>query len=474
MPQRKLPSRRSGVSDVHQRILQRGVKAWNVWRSKNPSVEPHLEIAYIPPSTDFRGADFSGASLGLARFQDVRLDEANFTGAKLWGAFLMGASLDTATLSGADLTGATLKNTSLKRAVLKDAVLYGADLSRADLTEARLQSANLANANLTLANLTRARLKNATMTGAVLSEAVLDEADLSDVNLFQSVLDMARFRRTFAYRTQFNNANLFHVSAERSLFLEANFTRANLHGAQIVDSSLEYATLVETDFSDACLTNAAVYGVSAWGLTLTDMREQLNLRVTPTKEGESAVCVDNLEIAQFVYLLLNNEKIRGVIDTIGQKGVLILGRFIPERKAVLDALRQELRRLGYVPMVFDFERPTQRDFTETIKTLAGLSRFIVADITNPRSSPLELQATVPDYMVPFVPIIDQSESPFAMFADLQQKYDWVLDVLQYDSVDGLIGVLQEAVVKPALVVADKLAGRKAQELRTRHVRDYRT
>jgi hypothetical protein len=32
-----------------------------------------------------------------------------------------------------------------------------------------------------------------------------------------------------------------------------------------------------------------------------------------------------------------------------------------------------------------------------------LSRFIIADITNPRSSPLELQATMPDYMIPFVP-----------------------------------------------------------------------
>jgi hypothetical protein len=100
--------------------------------------------------------------------------------------------------------------------------------------------------------------------------------------------------------------------------------------------------------------------------------------------------VDNLEVAQFIYLLLNNEKIRDVINTIGKKGVLILGRFTEERKPVLDAIRDRLRELDFVPMLFDFERPTQRDFTETIKTLAGLSRFIIADITNPRSSPLEL------------------------------------------------------------------------------------
>jgi hypothetical protein len=39
-------------------------------------------------------------------------------------------------------------------------------------------------------------------------------------------------------------------------------------------------------------------------------------------------------------------------------------------------------------MMFDFERPTQRDFTETIKTLSGLCRFIIADITNRKIEPV--------------------------------------------------------------------------------------
>jgi len=50
--------------------------------------------------------------------------------------------------------------------------------------------------------------------------------------------------------------------------------------------------------------------------------------------------VDNLEAAQFIYLLLHNEKIRHVIDTITSKVVLILGRFAPERKPVLDGLKK--------------------------------------------------------------------------------------------------------------------------------------
>jgi hypothetical protein len=87
--------------------------------------------------------------------------------------------------------------------------------------------------------------------------------------------------------------------------------------------------------------------------------------------------------------------------------VLILGRFTPERKAVLDALRTELRQRSYLPILFDFEKSTTKDFTETIKILADMSLFVIADISNPKSSPLELQATIPDYMVPFVLIIQE-------------------------------------------------------------------
>jgi hypothetical protein len=35
----------------------------------------------------------------------------------------------------------------------------------------------------------------------------------------------------------------------------------------------------------------------------------------------------NIEVAQFVYLPLHNTKIREVIDKVGKKGVLLLGRF---------------------------------------------------------------------------------------------------------------------------------------------------
>jgi hypothetical protein len=63
---------------------------------------------------------------------------------------------------------------------------------------------------------------------------------------------------------------------------------------------------------------------------------------------------------------------------------------------VLERLREELRKRGYVPIVFNFDKPETKDFTETVRLLASLSKFVIADITNPKSSPLELQATVPE------------------------------------------------------------------------------
>jgi hypothetical protein len=64
--------------------------------------------------------------------------------------------------------------------------------------------------------------------------------------------------------------------------------------------------------------------------------------------------------------------------------VLILGRFTDERKAILDALREELRKRDYLPILFDFEVPTTR---ETVFLLARMARFIIADLTDRAASP---------------------------------------------------------------------------------------
>jgi len=321
-------------------------------------------------------------------------------------------------------------------------------------------------------DLTRADLSYRILDGADLRRANLTEADLTDSILYQANLCAADITGAKLIGTNLCQARLCHAHLSGADLHRANLDRADLTGADLSEANLERTILVGTTVSKARFTRCRVYGASAWDLDLTKVKDQSNLRIT-RDDDPARITVDNLEVAQFVYLLLHNEKIRDILDTIGQKGVLILGRFTEKRKAVLDGIRNRLSLLGFVPMMLDFQRPTQRDFTETIKTLAGLSRFIIADITNPKSSPLELQATMPDYMVPFVPIIQEDEKPFAMFRDLRQKYgEWVLDVLEYDSVANLLEVMEKAVIKPALKMADRLLIKKAQAIRKRHVRDY--
>jgi hypothetical protein len=204
---------------------------------------------------------------------------------------------------------------------------------------------------------------------------------------------------------------------------------------------------VDTDLAGADLTGCRIHGISAWDLKLEGAKQQ-NLVIT--KWDEPAITVDNLEVAQFIYLMLKNEKVRDVIDTITSKVVLILGRFTADRKAVLDALREELRKRNYLPILFDFEVPARRNITETVTLLARMARFIIADLTDPSSIPQELQAIIPSVRVPVQPLLLEGSSLYSMFKDFDpQDFNWVLPVYQYKEPEQLLATLTEKVIAPA-------------------------
>jgi hypothetical protein len=294
-------------------------------------------------------------------------------------------------LSGADLSGANLRQASLGLA----------DLSRADLSGANLKRANLSRANLHRANLSEASL----------SLADLREADLSRANLHG-----------------------------------ANFSGADLSGANLRGANLTQSTLVDVDLSGAKLSGSQIFGSSVWKVATDAQTEQSNLIVS--YESDPVLTVDNLKVAQFIYLLLNNDEIRGVIDTITSKVVLILGRFTPERKVLLDAIREELRRRDYLPVMFDFEKPRSRGYTETITTLARMARFIIADLTDATEVRLELAKIVPDLpSVPVQPLVMVSKTVYVTFDDIR-RYPWVLEPFRYSDMDHAIALLPEMVLTP--------------------------
>lgn len=340
-----------------------------------------------------------------------------------------------------DLRGDLLSNTNLSNYNLSGTDLNGAILRDADLSNANLRFANLTQADFSFADLNGANLTRADLTRANLSNANLTRADLSNANLSSSDL----FRADFSY------ANL--SSADLS---SANLTKANLSGADLGNADLSSAVLVETNLSKAILTQCSIYGISAWNIEL-EGATQANLVIT--KPSEPTITVDSLKIAQFIYLLLNNAEIRDVIDTITSKVVLILGRFTPERKAILDALHDELRTRNYSPVLFDFEKPVSRDLTGTVSTLAHLARFIIVDLTDPSSAPHEVATVIPQTVVPVQPlllreplIIDGKaveRREYAMFEDLRRRYHWVLPTFCYQDTAELLTSLQAHIIAPA-------------------------
>jgi uncharacterized protein YjbI with pentapeptide repeats len=406
------------ADEEHLQIIRQGVDVWNEWREKHPEV--------VQP--------------------DLR--EANLIGADLSRANLLGANLCGTHLIGAHLLEANLCEANLREANLGGAHLIGADLSRANLSRANLCEANLLGTHLREANLREANLLGADLWGANLCGADLCGADLCGANL--------------------SRANLFEANLLGTNLREANLNEADLCGADLSGADLYRAQLVGTNLCGATLTGSRVYGVSVWGIEVNEGTKQQNLIITD--DDEPVITVDNIKVAQFTYLLLTNKEIRDVIDTIGKKGVLLLGRFTEGRIAVLERLREELRKRDFLPMVFNFDKPKVKNFTETVRLLAGLSHFVIVDITNPRSAPLELQATVPEYMIPFVPIIEKGEEPFAMFRDLWIKHrEWVLDPIRYPSVNRLIEVLDTEIVRPAQARFADLLARKAEELRIKEI-----
>jgi uncharacterized protein YjbI with pentapeptide repeats len=389
------------------------VQVWNRWREEHPGVRP-----------DLRGADLS---------------ETDLSGANLIGADLSRALLIQAHLSRADLTGARLGE-----AHLGEAILDGAILNEADLEEANLDRAYLGQAILRRANLSRAHLKGADLTWARLGGSDLSHADLGGANLSGVDLSAANLCRADLGGALLVQADLSRADLSRANLSEANLSRADLGGADLSQADLWGASLVRANLAEANLTGCRIYGIAAWSLNL-EGATQSGLIITPP--GEPVITVDNLEVAQFIYLLLNYKKLRDVLNAVTDRGVLILGRFGDGGLELLQAIAARLRDRGYLPIIFEFGRIKGQSLTETVKTLAGLSRFIIADLSGP-SVPHELYATVPHFKIPFVPIVEKGRKRYALFADIAE-YPWVLPLVEFDNQAQLIELLPERIIAPA-------------------------
>ncbi len=335
-----------------------------------------------------------------------------------------------AQVSDPDLSGYDLANRNLKGYDFRYT-----DFSGANLTQTILSATNLYKANLKGANLRRSKLDYVKAINADFSKA-----DCSEINLSNSYLVKALF-----VETNLISANVSSSDLTRSNFSGANLRRANLKNSILDNVRLRYSSLVESNLSNAKINGCAVFGASIWETNL-DGADQKNFVITP--DGQNQVIVDNIEIGQFIYLLLQNQKIRSVIDTISAKAVLILGSFGTGYKEVLDVVKSNLRARGYLPILFDFAGPESRDLTETISTLAHIARFIVADLSDPRSVPHELLHIIPRLpSVPVQPIINASSEGYKLFEHFK-PFTWVLNEFRYTDTADIEKCIDSHIIGP--------------------------
>lgn len=193
------------------------------------------------------------------------------------------------------------------------------------------------------------------------------------------------------------------------------------------------------------------------GLQLDGASQQnLIIRYRPAGEKEERKeLVDGLDLAAFMYFTVSNENIARIIDAASHKWVLILGRFTEGRK-VLDAIAESVRKERLIPIIFDFNRPHDRDLIETVLLLAGMSAFVVVDISDPKSTPLELYAIATNYGVPIFPVMKKGSGGFSLFAPLR-RFRWVFEPMSYKDEDDLKKRLPNEVFGPARDEMDRLA-----------------
>lgn len=257
-----------------------------------------------------------------------------------------------------------------------------------------------------------------------LSGVSIHGAFAEGLNLRDSIFEDTHFEEGDFSRANFCGAKFLNTKFNKTILTGAYFD-----GATFVNCNLNRVNLVGASFHLKEITETVVYGIAAWDLQTSDEMKQSKLVIERTYElysdliqqGKVPMMVDDIELAQFVYYLSSHKKMRDALNILNDSGVLLLGRFKDGGLERLYSMREWFQGKGYIPMIFDFARPDNLSLTETIVTMAGLSKFIVVDLSG-SSVPAELQAILSQIKKPVLAFGD----PFALFPDLADQTSVVI------------------------------------------------
>jgi uncharacterized protein YjbI with pentapeptide repeats len=368
----------------------------------------------FPERWNLTGANLSSADLSGADFTGVCLRGANFREATLRRAFFEGAKLEDVDFRGADLTGAYLGNANLRGVDFRKAILSRVTFSGSDLMGANLCEADLSGLEMRRAVLRGAILNGAKLRGTNLMAADIDKTNLRGVDLRGAILIKANLRDSDLRDSDLTDADLS----------EADLSYADLRGAKLCSSRLTESNLVRANIVRSDLTGCEVYGVSAWDIRTGKTTKMKDLIISIDKQP--LITVDDIEVAQFIYMILDNKKVKKVIDTMRTKAILILGAFDKESILILETLKDTIRSHGYLPLLCEFKAPRTQELMETVKTMALLSSFVIVDLSKRSGQLHELSSLVKDTYIPFATIARDGTKITAMHGEFKHYY-WYKD-----------------------------------------------
>lgn len=146
----------------HQKILRKGVEAWNEWRKKNEKIEPNL----------------SGLNLADKNLEGINLTDTKLTKTIFRGANLNRVNFSRAVLIRTDLEGATVQFSRFVRNVIEDVSFENAEISHSFFFRGWWNGIQLAAANLYGTTFRDCEMKRVNFSQAILQSTIFANADL--------------------------------------------------------------------------------------------------------------------------------------------------------------------------------------------------------------------------------------------------------------------------------------------------------
>ena len=249
---------------------------------------------------------------------------------------LSNANLSNRFLNEFDFSYCNLINTSFKNSELKKAAFKNSDISYAEFSESNLSDAYFLDTLSLRTQFNYSLFRNTKFQNFDAISADFTGSKLHNVSIDSSKIDFCIFEAAIFENTTISKTSL----------MVSSFYKTDLSYSKFLDCRFKGSLFIKTNVEQSTFENCNIFGISCWKISGTP-RLTKNLNISDYKEPP--ITLDNLENAQFLYLLLSNSRIPSVIDSLTTKIVLILGRFSDQQNSILDLIRYKIAGIWIYP-----------------------------------------------------------------------------------------------------------------------------